>query len=131
MRTPAPVRHSTGSIEEAGAYHSNGLSLILSFRTSENPSRRSSQNAVWQKFAMLFMDDFRHCEVALLGDRHRSATHESVAWATGCFETHVSARTPPQSKSIPALKTSVCAPSSRTPRKKVLYVSVLLGSPET
>src|SRR5215218_5115385 len=41
-----------------------------------------------------------------------------------------SARTPPQSISAPARKTSVLAPSSRTPRKKVLYVRVLFGSPD-
>src|SRR5215213_11932883 len=42
-----------------------------------------------------------------------------------------SALTPPQYISIPARKTSVSAPSSRTPRKNVLYVRVLFGSPET
>src|SRR5215210_7920860 len=42
-----------------------------------------------------------------------------------------SARTPPQSISIPVRKTSVLTPSSRTPRKNVLYVRVLFGSPET
>ncbi len=43
-RTPAPARHSTGSIEEAGAptYPPNGLSLLLlgrcqTLRTSQNP----------------------------------------------------------------------------------------------
>jgi hypothetical protein len=46
-----------------------------------------SQKAPWT--------NFRFCEVALLGNRTRSATHASGAWATGCFQTHVSARTPP------------------------------------
>ena len=50
---------------------------------------------------------------------------------TGCFGIHASARTPPQYISIPACKTSVFAPSSRTLRKNVLYVRVLFGSPET
>jgi hypothetical protein len=54
------------------------------------------------------------------GYRPQSSPRESAALAAGCFETHVSARTPPQSISAPARKTSVLAPSSRTPRKKVL-----------
>src|SRR5215208_2915743 len=87
------------------------------------PSRRSSQNTP--------QANFRLCEIALLGHRHQSARHGSGDWATGCFGTHVSARTPPQSISAPARKTSVFASSSRTPRKKVLYVRVLFGSPET
>src|SRR5215204_868347 len=40
-----------------------------------------------------------------------------------------SALTPPQYMSIPARKTSVSAPSSRTPRKNVLYVSCCSGLP--
>jgi hypothetical protein len=87
------------------------------------PFMRSSQPAPWT--------NFRLCEAALLDQRPRSARHGSGAWATGCFEPHVSARTPPQSISAPARKTSVFASSSRTPRKKVLYVRVLFGSPET
>jgi hypothetical protein len=73
---------------------------------------RSSQTAPWT--------NFRLCEVALLDHHPRSARHGSGDWVTGCFGTHVSARTPPQSISAPARKTSVLAPSSRTPRKKVL-----------
>ena len=75
--------------------------------------------------------NIRLCEVVSFGHHPQSGTHGSGAWATGCFETHVSARTPCQSISAPARKTSVLAPSSRTPRKKVLYVRVLFGSPET
>jgi hypothetical protein len=89
---------------------------------TRTPSRRSLQNTP--------QANFRLCEVALLGHRPWSARHGSVVQATGCFWTHVSARTPPQSISAPARKTSVFAPSSRTPRKKVLYVRVLFGSPE-
>jgi acetamidase/formamidase len=39
--------------------------------------------------------NFRLCEVALLGHRSRSATHESEPWAIGCFGTHASAKAPP------------------------------------
>ncbi len=36
-----------------------------------------------------------------LGHRPRSATHGSVAWATGCFGTHASASAPPASSLLP------------------------------
>jgi hypothetical protein len=71
-----------------------------------------SENALWT--------NFRLCEAALLVHRPRSATHGSGAWATGRFGTHASARTPPQSINAPVRNISVLAPSSRTPRKKVL-----------
>jgi hypothetical protein len=51
------------------------------------PFIRSSQSAPWT--------NFRLCEVAHLDQRPRSARHGSGAWATGCFQTHVSSITPP------------------------------------
>jgi hypothetical protein len=86
---------------------------------------------LWRSSQKAPQANFRLCEVALFGHYSRSVRRGREAWATGCFWTHVSARTPPQSISVPARKTSVLAPSSRTPRKKVLYVRVLFGSPET
>jgi hypothetical protein len=108
------------SLEGAGASADTQIAQSL-VRSRE--CRPTSENPPWTKF--------RLCEVALLDHCPRSAHHGSGAWATGCFQTHVSARTPPQSINAPVRKTSVLAPSSRTPRKKVLYVRVLLGSPET
>ena len=47
------------------------------------PSMRSSQSAG--------KTNFRHCGAALLGHHPRLARQRTGAWATGCFETHVSA----------------------------------------
>src|SRR5215212_3852306 len=54
---------------------------------SRNYPARTSENFPWT--------NFRLCEVVSFGHHPQSETHGSGAWATGCFGTHVSARTPP------------------------------------
>src|SRR5918995_6260242 len=71
-------------------------------------SIRSSRSCSWTTF--------RPYEVSLLDHHLLSAPLGIATPKAGCFGTHASALTPPQSISIPALNTSVLAPSSRTPR---------------
>ena len=124
---------SSQSREEPAQEHAETAPSTSASSWWSNPSERLSARAESGSWTIenVSQANFRHCEVALL-DHHPLPTPARIeAPATGCFETHVSALTPPQSISTPVRKTSVVAPSSRTPRKKVLYVRVLFGSPET
>src|SRR5215203_3318925 len=104
---------------------------------TRGPSRRSGlplpPSALYTRHGLLERDELRHYQFPhgyfLLTLSPRSSTapprppaprptwHGIAPPRAGCFGTHASARTPPQSICMPARSTSTFKPSSRTPRK--------------